>query len=191
MYSPKHLARFDWTFADSGEATVKIYPFDTTGDPSESGPSEKPFFQMTFKPLLADNLISNVLNAVLPGAIPQGLDLTLDVPLTTNIYKILGIDATLVQPPVPQGNDSFGALATGGPYWKSVIPGQYSTDGSIGLIDMDQSGGDGEETGVNAVGDEFFKHFWPGLPRVNIGVRLMDSVITFSEATEMPNVVVN
>lgn len=146
---------------------------------------------MTFAPIPPDNLLGNVLSAILPGAIPKGLDLTLDIPLTTNIYKLLGIDATLVQPPIPQGHDAYGALATGGPYWKSVAPGQYTTNGSVGLINMDQSGGDGERTGRNAVGDEFYKNFWPGLPKTNIGVRLRDAVITFSEATELPTVVVN
>lgn len=59
----------------------------------------------------------------------------------------------------------------------------------LGTINMDQTGGDGEATGFNAVGDEFERNFWPGLLRNNIGVRMQDATITFSEATELPNVI--
>lgn len=123
---PKHLARFDWIYGADGSASVKIYPYDTAGDASESRPSEKPFFQMTFAPLLPQNFLNNTLGTLLPGFLPNGLNLNPTVPFTTDLYALLGIDATLVQPPVPQGNDSFGALGVGGPNWKSVVPGQFT-----------------------------------------------------------------
>ncbi|PPJ56347.1 hypothetical protein CBER1_00723 [Cercospora berteroae] len=188
---PKHLARFDWTYSDDGSATVKVYPFDTTGDPTESSPSEKPFFQMTFSPLLPQNLLSNTLTSLLPGlGLNKGLNLNPTIPFTTDLYALLGINATLYQPPVPASNDSFGAITDGGPNWKAVVPGQHSTNSTLGLVNLDQTGGDGEATGVNAVGDEFFPNFWPGLPKQNVGIRLRDATITFSEATELPDIVV-
>lgn len=144
---------------------------------------------MTFAPLLPENLLDNTLDFLLPGALPNGLNLNVKTPFTTDLYALLGIDATLKQPPVPQADDAFGALGAGGPFWKSVIPGQFTTQASLGTINMDQSGGDGEEEGVNAVGDEFYQNFWPGLLPVSIGVRMLDALITFSEATDLPDIV--
>lgn len=156
---PKHLARFDWTSDVNGGESVKIYPFDTSGDPYESGPSAKPFFQMSFSPLL---------NGIL------------QIPFSTDLYGILGINLTLVQPPVPQGQDVFGAIA-GTSTSKSVVPGQSSDRTTFGTINLSQAGGDGEETGTNAVGDEYFPNFWPGLLSTNVGLRMEDATITFSE----------
>lgn len=250
---PKHLARFDWTYEADGSTTVKVYPFDTTipNSEAEAFASEKPFFQMTFAPLLPENLLNNTLssvtsllssggsssstNGILPSLLTtltsNGLNLNPSIPFTTDLYSLLGIDATLKQPPVPYGNDAFSALGFGGPTWKSVVPGQFTTQANLGTVDLDQSGTDGEGSPgeVNAVGDEWYENFWPGLPRVNVGIRyvlpfsfgfflgeggilcfhpptrfsfffpenddadyysrMKDATITFSEGTDMPNVV--
>ncbi|CAK4032721.1 Hypothetical predicted protein [Lecanosticta acicola] len=160
---PKHLARFNWTSNADGGESVKVYPFDTTGDTTESGPSEKPWFQMTFSPLLPENLV----DIELPGLLSLKTgDLNPKIPFSSALYGLLGINATLTQPPLPTHKDAFGALVNGGPVWKDVVPGEYSNKTILGTMNMDQTGGDGEETGVNAVGDEFFQNFWPGvLPR--------------------------
>ncbi|KAL9534840.1 hypothetical protein SMMN14_01386 [Sphaerulina musiva] len=210
---PKHLARFDWTYEADGSTTVKVYPFDTTipNSEAEAFASEKPFFQMTFAPLLPENLLNDTLssvtsllssggsssstNGILPSLLTtltsNGLNLNPSIPFTTDLYSLLGIDATLKQPPVPYGNDAFSALGFGGPTWKSVVPGQFTTQANLGTVDLDQSGTDGEGSPgeVNAVGDEWYENFWPGLPRVNVGIRMKDATITFSEGTDMPNVV--
>lgn len=144
---------------------------------------------MTFAPLLPENLLDNTLDFLLPGAFPTGLNLNLQSPFTTDLYSLLGIDATLKQPPVPYHEDAYGALAAGGPFWKSVVPGQYTEKASLGLINMDQSGGDGEEEGVNAVGDEFYRNFWPGLAEDSIGVRMLDARITFGLGEDLVDVV--
>lgn len=180
---PKHIARFDWTSNLDGSENVKVYPYDTTGDETEPEPSEKPWFQATFSPLLPENLLSNVLSALpfdLPDNVKDGLDLNPRIPFTTDLYKLVGINATQVQPPIPAQDDKYGALASGGDLWKSSIPGQFSTQTSVGTFDLDQSGGDGEEEGVNAVGDEFYQNFWPGLLRTTVGLRQLDTDITFS-----------
>lgn len=198
---------------------------------------------MTFAPLLPENLLNNTLssvtsllssggsssstNGILPSLLTtltsNGLNLNPSIPFTTDLYSLLGIDATLKQPPVPYGNDAFSALGFGGPTWKSVVPGQFTTQANLGTVDLDQSGTDGEGSPgeVNAVGDEWYENFWPGLPRVNVGIRyvfpfsfgffvtppppappffpknitmlittrMKDATITFSEGTDMPNVV--
>ncbi|EME81770.1 uncharacterized protein MYCFIDRAFT_138667 [Pseudocercospora fijiensis CIRAD86] len=156
---PKHIARFDWTTDAGGGESVKIYPFDTSGDSSESGPSEKPFFQMSFSPLL------------------HGI---VQIPFSTHLYGLLGVNVTLVQPPVPQGQDVYGAMV-GTQTAKSVVPGQSSDKTTAGTINLSQAGGDGEETGFNAVGDEYYPNFWPGLLSTNVGLRMEDATITFSE----------
>lgn len=65
------------------------------------------------------------------------------------------------------------------------MPGQFTKKASLGFVEMDQSGGEGEREGVNGVGDEFYRNFWPGLKRVNLGVRFEDARITFGEGVEL------
>jgi hypothetical protein len=163
---PKHLAHFDWSTDASGHETVKVYPFDTTGDKSESWPASKPWFQATIQQTLLGRL--------------------LPLPFSTNLYSYLGVDATLVQPPLPQGNDSLGALTAGTPTWKATVPGQRSNKGRFVTFDLAQGEGDAVGTNakgqrVNAVGDEVFDNFWPGLLRWTSGSKMEDATITFSD----------
>ncbi|OLN82002.1 hypothetical protein CCHL11_09275 [Colletotrichum chlorophyti] len=153
---PKHLARFDWTESDFGETTVKVYPYDTTGDPSESTPAKKPWFQTTFK-----------------------LDLLSGLPFSTDLFKVLGINATLAQPPLPDAHSAHGELA-GTNHWMATVPGQATDNASLGIFDLDQGDGD-VETGqnMNVVGDEYFPNFWPGLPRFTLGYKMTDATISF------------
>ncbi|KAK8018927.1 hypothetical protein PG991_008117 [Apiospora marii] len=155
---PKHLAKFDWTEDADGSTTVKVYPFDTTGDAREPGPAPKPFFQTTFSPLLGG------------------------LPFSTDLYRWIGINATLAQPPLPGNpNAPHGELA-GTDQWRAVVPGQASDRSSLGFFDLDQGAGDAVgQTGKNAVGDEHFPNFWPGMPRVNLGLRMENAKISFGE----------
>lgn len=153
---PKHLAKFDWTDNQDGSVTVKVYPYDTTGDVTESYPAELPFFQTTFRSLLGQ------------------------LPFTTELYDFLGINSTLAQPPLPQGQDSFGALA-GTKDWKVTVPAQRSSKTTLGTFDMDQGEGDAVKDGKNAVGDEFYPNFWPNMLRYTLGMKMEDATITFSE----------
>jgi len=154
---PKHLARFDWTEDEHGETAVKIYPHDTTGDPRESKPAGKPWFQAKFKPSL-------------PGVLP----------FSTDLYKILGVNATLAQPPLPYANTSLGELA-GTSHWAATVPEQVTDSASLGIFDLNQEGGDVEgNLGTNAVGDENFPNFWPGLLRFHPGIKLENATITFN-----------
>jgi hypothetical protein len=54
-----------------------------------------------------------------------------------------------------------------------------STHTTLGVFDLDQGAGDVGTDGVNAVGDEYFPNFWPGVPRLSAGLRLADATITF------------
>jgi hypothetical protein len=154
---PKHLARFDWT-NDWRGTTVKIYPHDTTGDKSEANPAQKPWFQTTFTEVPIVRL-----------------------PFSTTLYKLLGVDANLAQPPLPSADSKYHELA-GTNRWALTEPFQEAKYTSLGVFDMNQAGGDalpGQQ--VNAVGDEYFKYFWPGLSPVHAGMRLEDAEIGFSD----------
>lgn len=153
---PKHLAKFDWTYHPDGGVTVKVYPYDTTGDVTESTPAELPFFQTTFRSLLGQ------------------------LPFTTELYDFLGINSTLAQPPLPQGQGIHGELA-GTKDWKVTVPAQKSTKTTLGTFDMDQGEGDAVKDGKNAVGDEFYPNFWPGMLRFTLGMKMEEATITFSE----------
>ncbi|KAK8097631.1 uncharacterized protein PG998_013117 [Apiospora kogelbergensis] len=155
---PKHLAKFDWTDEPDGSTTVKVYPFDTTGDAAESGPAALPFFQTTFTPVLGG------------------------LPFSTDLYEWIGINATLAQPPLPGNAASrYGELA-GTARWRAVVPGQASRRSSLGLFDMDQGRGDQVgDTGRNPVGDEFFRNFWPGTPGLALGLKMENADISFGE----------
>ncbi|KAK8068734.1 hypothetical protein PG994_005350 [Apiospora phragmitis] len=153
---PKHLAKFDWTEDENGSTTVKVYPFDTMGDAAESGPAGLPFFQTTFAPIL------------------DGL------PYSTDLYEWIGINATLAQPPLPAGPGSRHSELAGTSQWRAVVPGQASECSSLGLFDLGQGRGDAVgNTGKNAVGDEVFPNFWPGMPRMNLGLRMDNARISF------------
>ncbi|GIZ38210.1 hypothetical protein CKM354_000163300 [Cercospora kikuchii] len=187
---PKHLARFEWQDRSDGSTSVKIYPFDTRGEGlSEDEPSDKPWFQATYSPLLPENLLNETLPLLgskgllggLLGNTLSNLNLNPQIPFTTDLFKLLGINATLIQPPVPAGKDKFGALVPSTPEgaWKAIDPLQESSQTTVGSINLNQRGGDGEEEGVNAVGDEYYDNFWPGLPVVNVALKLKDAKIVF------------
>ncbi|SPN98634.1 uncharacterized protein DNG_01679 [Cephalotrichum gorgonifer] len=82
-------ARFEFHDLAEGGTEIKVFPHDIGGDPSESAPSDSPFFRAVYKPL---------------RFVPH-------LPLTTSIAKFVGIDMAVVQPPVPEGRGSQGELA--------------------------------------------------------------------------------
>lgn len=81
---------------------------------------------------------------------------------------------------MPFGNSTYDELP-GTDNWAATEPNQVTKDASIGIIDLDQGDGDVEKGhDTNAVGDEYFPNFWPGIPRLNIGTKLANATITFS-----------
>jgi hypothetical protein len=139
---------------------------------------------MTYSNVIPDNLSSFV-----PGPLSSLniTDLNPDIPFTTDYYKLLGVNATLVQPPLPAGHDVYSAIIASASDWKSVVPGQSSDQTTVGIMNLDQTGGDGEATGTNAVGDEWYKFFWPSLDRLAVALKQADATITFGKAVDMPS----
>ncbi|KAJ0159335.1 hypothetical protein CTA2_9908 [Colletotrichum tanaceti] len=148
---PKHLAAFDWKENSDGSTSVKVFPHDTSGDARESSASAAPLFRATFKPV---------------PYVPS-------FPLSLGVFRYVGVDATLVQPPLPEGNGSRGELP-GTDRWCSIAPGQSSKRASLGWFDIRQA-----DEGGDVVGEH--ENFWPGLGRWQIGLKMEDSDVTFAE----------
>jgi hypothetical protein len=103
----------------------------------------------------------------------------LPILIDTDLFKNLGIGPLLGQPPLPAGNGSYGELP-GTTQWAETALGAASNCPTSGIMDLAQNGGDEVgSTGFNAVGDEYFADFWPGLTRFNVAVRLDNATVSF------------
>lgn len=168
---PKHLARFDWSTNRDGSENVKIFPHDTTALLDESsGPSKLPFFQGTFKNL---PIVGNLLT----------------IPFSTAVVDVLGglgIDPlALASPPLPEGKSVYGELS-GTEKGQITQFGVDSSLATVGTMDLYQ-GDKGDQvgsTGRNAVGDEYFANFWPGMLRYTPALRLRGATVSFSAPVE-------
>lgn len=151
---PKHLARFEWTDNPDGSCNIRVFPHDTEVpfDTSESKPSTAPFFKCTIQPI-----------RYLPS-----------FPLSNTWFKYVGVNTSLVQPPLPQGTGAQGELP-GTDRWvmlKDYV--QASSRSSLVWVDLSQKDEDGKPV------DEH-PNFFPGLRRWNIAVKMADSTIYFPE----------
>ncbi|KAK4200041.1 hypothetical protein QBC40DRAFT_226474 [Triangularia verruculosa] len=147
---PKHLARFEWSTPDPSNPqvqTLRVYPHDHSppGVPynaTESSPSTTPFFKCTLKTI-----------PYLPS-----------FPFSNLWLPKMGIDVTLVQPPLPENSQaSQGELPGTGEDWvKMGGYEQVSKRCKVMWADMDQN----EEGGEKKEKDNFF----PGLKKWNLAV---------------------
>ncbi|KAI1756535.1 hypothetical protein F4782DRAFT_537649 [Xylaria castorea] len=152
---PKHLARFEWDGLDGGATAVRVYPHDTTGDSSESRPNNVPLFQATFKPMRW----------------------TPSFPFSLSWMQYLGLNASLVQPPLPAGEGSQGELP-GTDRWCKIVPSQTTKRASLAWADLSQKNEQGELTSSVA-----HENFWPELGRWQLALQLDDATIDFGEGT--------
>ncbi|KAI8662502.1 hypothetical protein NCS56_01054200 [Fusarium sp. Ph1] len=147
---PKHLAHFDWSENPDGSTSIKVYPHDLDSATESSTPSATPFFQATFKPL-----------RFAPS-----------FPFQTNWSNYIGIESTLVLPPLPAGDGTQGELP-GTDRWCSVVPRQWSPRCSVGWFDLTQHrDSEGRLTGE-------FDNFWPGWGKWHFGFKMKDAVTIF------------
>lgn len=104
------------------------------------------------------------------------------LPVNTDLFQFLGLSPKLNQAPLPAGQGSYDELP-GTTEWADTALGTKSDTSLIGVFDMDQGAGDQVgNTGVNAVGDEFYPNFWPGVPRFPVGVKMQNAEISFPVA---------
>ncbi|KAK8114569.1 hypothetical protein PG999_006638 [Apiospora kogelbergensis] len=148
---PKHLARFEFDDLPDGSTKVKVYPHDTTDDVAETRASESPFFQATIQPIKWSPYF----------------------PLSSDIFKYIGIDASLAQPPLPAGDGSQKELP-GTERWCKVVPDQKSRKACLAWVDMSQRG----DKEVPRAG---FENFWPGMGRWQLGLKMEDAEIVFGD----------
>ncbi|KAL2680999.1 hypothetical protein Neosp_008602 [[Neocosmospora] mangrovei] len=147
---PKHLAHFDWSENPDGSTSIKVYPHDLDSATESSTPSATPFFQATFKPL-----------RFAPS-----------FPFQTNWSNYIGIESTLVMPPLPAGDGTQGELP-GTDRWCAVVPHQWSSRCSVGWFDLTQHrDSEGRSTGE-------FDNFWPGWGKWHFGFKMKDAVTIF------------
>ncbi|KAI1083050.1 hypothetical protein F5B20DRAFT_528357 [Whalleya microplaca] len=150
---PKHLARFEWNNALDGSTQVKVYPHDATSDPFEMQPSEKPFLQTAFRPLRWAPAF----------------------PLSLSWLKYIGIDSSLVQPPLPEGHGSQNELP-GTDRWCKIAPLQSTRRALLGWADLTQRDEEG-----NLITSARQENFWPGLGRWHLAIKLEDANVEFGE----------
>ena len=150
---PKHLAKFVWTKNVNGSTSVKVFPHDTSTDARETHASEVPIFQAAFTPT---------------RFVPH-------FPVSTTLFKYLGVDVSLVQPPLPEGDGSQRELP-GTEEWCKIVPFQSSRNACLGWFDLKQVDDEGEQVGEH-------ENFWPGLRRWSVGVKMEDADIEFPEGT--------
>jgi hypothetical protein len=125
-----------------------------------------PYFSATFKPI---------------PYIPS-------IPASTNIAKYVGLDLSLVQPPLPKGNSPNGELP-GTSRWCKIMPFQYSSKTSVGWWDMTQNGSTeedpllsgGQERPENIPVKPKYENWWPGSGRWRIGMVMENAEIRFPE----------
>lgn len=162
---PKHLADFDFKPLANDAVAISVYPLERR--PSDSGwtKSRIPFFSAIYKPIPC----------------------ILSFPMSTSAAKYVGLDLTLVQPPLPESKECPKGELAGTEQWCQIIPFESSKKTSLGLWDLKRgppteedallgaeragSGGDQDE------GD----NWWPGLGRWRIGMRMEDATIEFPE----------
>jgi hypothetical protein len=145
----------------NGAVTISVCPRTTNAAGVESVKTTAPFFTASFKPI-----------PYLPS-----------FPLSTGPVKYLGLDLSIVQPPLPVGKGELGELAgTEGEGWCKINPYEWSKRCRLGWWDLHQAKGEmepllggGEAAGVI----DRHENWWPGLGRWQIGVVMEDAVIEF------------
>ncbi|KAL7947457.1 hypothetical protein V8C42DRAFT_286728 [Trichoderma barbatum] len=146
--TPKHLAKFVWDHHPDGSTTIQIFPHDDPANPDESQPSSRPLFTTTFKPM---------------RLVPR-------FPFATSWVDHLGFNTTLVMPPLPAGQGSYGELPATS-RWISLVTKQYCASSSAGWYDIAQPD-DGAACGGH-------KNFLPWLGRWQVGLKMEDADLTF------------
>ncbi|KAI1497223.1 hypothetical protein F5X99DRAFT_397709 [Biscogniauxia marginata] len=152
---PKHLARFEWADLPDGKTKVSVFPHDTVSDASESQPSDRPLFQTTFQPV---------------RWVPS-------FPLSLDWARYVGIDTSVVHPPLPEGHGSQNELP-GTERWCKVVPLESTRQATLGWADMSQRDDQGSGDG-GTVSSVECENFWPDIGRWQLAIKMQDAVINF------------
>jgi len=165
---PKHLARFRFEDLPGGAVSISVYPLESDSEDVESVPSKNPFFSATYKPM-----------SYLPS-----------FPASTDWAKYVGLDLSLVAPPLPQGKGALGELP-GTEKWCKVMPFEYSSKTTLGWWDLKRGvlteedallgGGNAHQEMTND--GRVHENWWPGFGRWRIGLKMEEAKIVFGEGS--------
>jgi len=169
---PKHLARFEFIELATGRTEIRVFPHDTGGVPGEAKASDTPYFTAIYTP-----------SPYLPA-----------FPASLRIFGYIGIDLSLVQPPLPKGDGSQGELP-GTQGWHKILPVEYTKKARIGWFDLrqtrdssiDQSDpterdsllGHENRQNVKKASEDTFQNGFPGLGRWRFGIKMEDATANF------------
>lgn len=92
--------------------------------------------------------------------------------MTSKAFKYLGVDNSLVQPPLPEGLGSEGELAGTEKWCKLAGYTQSSSNTRLVWADMNQKDDNGNC-------EDEFDNFFPGLRRWNVAVKMADAATWF------------
>lgn len=163
---PKHLADFEFKPLANNAVRISVFPLEMSGSGTKRTRSSSPFFSAIYKPI-----------SYAPS-----------FPLSTSAAKYVGLDLTLVQPPLPDGTASSQKELVGTQQWCEVMPLEWSRKTSLGWWDLKAGeateedallGGD-RSTGSGGSGTGY-ENWWPGIGRWRIGLMMEDAVIGFPE----------
>lgn len=145
---PKHLAKFEFKELPGGVISLAVF--------AEEIQSTSPFFRITYKPI----------------------PFTPTIPASTSLAKLIGLDLTLVQPPLPNGDVEE---LPGTDDWCSIMPFVSSRKTSLEWCDLKQ-----KVTEEDALLDVppldspgGYENWWPGLNRWKLGLRMEDATVDF------------
>lgn len=85
----------------------------------------------------------------------------------------MGMDTTLVQPPVPQGKPDD-VFVVGTEKWCRCAVEQQSSRTHVGWFDLSQKDEQGQMSAL-------FENFWPQMGRWQLGIRMDDATIDVLE----------
>jgi hypothetical protein len=165
---PKHIARFQFEELSNGAISISVYPLQADSSGIESSPSETPFFRAKYKDI---------------PHIPS-------FPASTGWGKYIGLDLSLVQPPLPEGKGAAGELP-GTKQWCKVLPLERSSRTYLGWWDLKRQDSAEREpllsgSSVDEVSSEGNENWWPGIGRWRIGMKMEDATIVFPEGEHWP-----
>lgn len=165
---PKHLARFQFVDRADGTMSISVFPYQKNDSGVESAPGAVPFFAATYKN-----------TPYLPS-----------FPTSTGVAKYLGLDLSIMQPSLPEGKGIYGELP-GTEGWCKILPLEYSSRTSLGWWDLGKKENDERTPLLEGEGDNRGKegndeHWWPGMGRWRVGMKMEDAMMEFEAGQHWP-----
>ncbi|KAI1157469.1 hypothetical protein F5B18DRAFT_173881 [Nemania serpens] len=105
-------------------------------------------------------------------------------PLSLSWLKYVGVDTSLVQPPLPDGrqeNSRIGEELIGTSRWCKIEPLLSTRKATLGWIDMSQRDPTTAADNIDGNRSTKYYNFWPGLRRWNVAIKMENADVDFRE----------